>query len=426
MKRNASPFRWLTYNWGWKLASVLLAALLWFLVTNYNDPVISVPFYNIPVTLRNTNVITDAGQVYEILENTDTVATVTITANRSIAESFTRDNILAIADMNEITSRDTVPIHFSVNKNASDITRITGSIEDVRLNIEDRKTRTIALNVTTSGELAEGYTVGSVTPAQNLVRISGPASRVDMIDSAVADVDVTGFTSDIGTEADIRLFDAQGVLVRDTAITQNISTVRIQISILQIRTVPVRVRITGTPEQGYLVAGEAQIAPQALNIAGTAEELAQAGEIVIEGDAVDITGRTEDLVTEVRIADYLPAGVIITGDVTDPVANITVSIREEVTSVLEVPYTRVAVENVPEGMTCTVAEEAETFEVTIAGLEEAVGALTPQDVLFALDVGAAIDAGTEQMPERLTILAQLRQPEGARIVGSVPVHVDLR
>jgi len=40
----------LTSNWGLKLASVVFAAILWFLITNINDPVVSQTFYDVPVT----------------------------------------------------------------------------------------------------------------------------------------------------------------------------------------------------------------------------------------------------------------------------------------------------------------------------------------------------------------------------------------
>ena len=67
-----SPFKEKArHNWGWKLASVVLSTLLWLIITNYNDPVVTVRFSNIPVTILNDSSITSRGQVYEILENTD-------------------------------------------------------------------------------------------------------------------------------------------------------------------------------------------------------------------------------------------------------------------------------------------------------------------------------------------------------------------
>ena len=44
-------------NWGLKLASLIFAIIVWFLVTNINDPITSVRYTNIPVTIKNGNLI---------------------------------------------------------------------------------------------------------------------------------------------------------------------------------------------------------------------------------------------------------------------------------------------------------------------------------------------------------------------------------
>ena len=38
-------------NWGLKLGSIVMAAILWILVTNINDPLNTIRFSNIPVNL---------------------------------------------------------------------------------------------------------------------------------------------------------------------------------------------------------------------------------------------------------------------------------------------------------------------------------------------------------------------------------------
>ena len=141
--------RRLTANWGLKLASLIFAAVLWFLVTNINDPVVTVRFGNVPVTLKNTDTITDAGDVYQVLDNTDVIGTVTILAPRSIADSFSKDNIVAVADLDNLTTRNTANIQLSVNKYSNEIDNISGSIDTVKLNIEKKKTATLPLVAST-------------------------------------------------------------------------------------------------------------------------------------------------------------------------------------------------------------------------------------------------------------------------------------
>lgn len=70
----------LTHNIGLKIASVLLAVVLWLVVISINNPTTSESFYNIPVTLLNTDMITDSGRVFEVLDGTDNISRVTVRA----------------------------------------------------------------------------------------------------------------------------------------------------------------------------------------------------------------------------------------------------------------------------------------------------------------------------------------------------------
>lgn len=413
-------FRILTQNTALKIVSILSAAVAWFLVTNINDPVISRSFYNVPVTMRNTAVLTDAGQVYEVLDNTDNIASVTITAQRSVVETFTRDNIQAVADMNELTSRNTVPIRLSVNKNANDVVSVEGSIEDVRLNVEDRKTRTISLTVRTPGELTEGYMVGRVTPAQNLVRVSGPVSRVDAVATAVAEVDVTGFTSQIGTDADIRLYDEDGVLIRDAAISQNITTVRVQIEILESKEVPVRVRLTGAPADGYVTAGGAQVSPAAVAIAGEADAVSAVSEIAVTGDELNITGRTEDLHLNVDLRKHLPSGIVLADSDFNGTAEVTLNIEQAVIKQIAVPLTQVILENQPENAPY-MPDGEEPVLVTLSGAQTETDRVNAGDITLVIDIAEAVAATGADNPARMIAQARVQVAGDAQVAGSAVI-----
>ena len=71
-KGKMKKFR-LTANWGLKLASLIFAAVLWFLVTNINNPIVTVRFGNVPVTIKNASLITDAGDIPLLVQAGDEV-----------------------------------------------------------------------------------------------------------------------------------------------------------------------------------------------------------------------------------------------------------------------------------------------------------------------------------------------------------------
>lgn len=427
MKEKPLLIKWLTDNSALKLTSVLIAVILWFLVTNINDPVISRSFYNVPVSIRNAAVLAEAGQVYEVLDGTDQIATVNITAQRSVVENFTRDNIVAIADMNDLTSRNTIPIHLSVNKNSNDVVSVEGSIEDVRLNVEDRKTRTVSLSVKTTGDLAEGYIVGDVTPAQNLVRISGPSSRVDMVARAEAEVDVTGFTSAIGTEADIRLYDADDNLLRDSVISQNIASVRVQITILQTRFVTLRVRHTGVPAEGFHATGDVRVEPSQIVIAGDSANVENITELLLTGEELDISGRTEDLTVEMDVSKALPSGTRLADIASDGTVRVTVAIRPVVSTQIEVPVAQLSVENMPEDTRYVIyPEDAQTVMVTLTGPENEIALVEAQNITLKADIGAALQTAAQENPQILNVLTEVTIQGAPQVTGSATLtfHAD--
>ena len=223
----------LTANIGLKLISVLFSIILWLVGNSIGNPTISRTFSDVKVVLENTDVITDSGRVYEVLDNSDVISRVTIRGPRSIISSMTESNIVATADVSNISSLDTVSVDLTTNIYQDQITGIVLSSDTVKLNIENKRTKTMALGTKISGEVSDGYIVGDITTDQNLVRISGPESVVNSVSKAVAEIMVTDFTSDISTSAEVRLYDADGNVVNDSGITQNIKSVNVQVSILQ-------------------------------------------------------------------------------------------------------------------------------------------------------------------------------------------------
>lgn len=387
----------LTSNISLKITSLLFAFALWMVVNNIDNPTISQAYINVPVKLLNTELITDTGQIYEVLDGTDVVSRVTVWAPRSVINSLDEKNIVATADVSELSSLDTISIKFSTNLYNSDVKQIKGSIDTVKLGIENKRTKTLALKATVSGRTENGYLVGDITTDQNLVRLSGPESVISRISQAVVDVDVTGFTSDIVTNSDIRLYDADGKLIQDSRITQNIKSVGVNVSIYQTKEVPLIFNTTGTPAPGYRVSGEIISAPSAVTIAGKSNVLKNITAIEIPGEALDITGCSEDLVTDVRIKEYLPENVFLANS-SQANVGVTVLIQLETSKKLEIPANRVSIVNVPDGYRATISEQ-ESFPIEVIGLSAEISDLHVADVRGTVDIAAWMEEQQMEEPE---------------------------
>lgn len=419
----------LTSNWGLKLASVVFAAILWFLITNINDPVVSQTFYDVPVTIKNTSLITENGQVYEVLDDTDVISTVKVYAPRTAIDSLSKDNIVATADVANMTSNYTIPISLSTNKYSNEIESISGSIDTVKLDVEAKATKTLALTATTSGTLEDGYIVGTVSTEQNLIRVSGPESIVSQIKSAVVDVDVTGFTSNIGTDADIKLYDEEGNVISEGNLTLNITSVRVNVTILETKRVPIVYTITGTPASGYQLTGVIDSTPDTILIAGRSSALSEVDFIGVSDALLNVQGLTENLETTIDLTDYLPSNISFGDSDFNGIVSVVVHIEETKSKTVDLDVSSFTISNVPEGYQVTIVtgeEEGDTTQtITVSGLQAALDTATASTITGEIDMQEFMDsreldnlvAGTYSTSVDLTL------PDGVSTSDSVSVQI---
>ena len=384
-------------NWGLKLGSFLFAVILWLIVTNINDPLRTFRVRNVPVQILNANLITDNGQVYEVLDDTDTISVVTISAKRSIIASLSESDVVATADMQDLTSVNTIRIQLSTNKYNDMLESITGSIDSVHLNIEDKRTKTLPLRTNTTGEVREGYMVGEITTEQNLVEISGPESIVAQVNKAVVTVDVSGFTNNIGTDSEIRLYDENDVEITSKSIVKNISKVRVSVAILEEKTVPIVWNVSGVPENGYQTTGEITAARNNVTIAGRSQIVADIDALTIPEAALDITGATEDTEILVDLNQYLPDGVILAEENFRGRVMVTVHVEPVVERRITIPAGRIRLDNVPEGWDLSWPDGIESYEVTLVGLAANLDAITINELHANVDIAAYMQE--EEMEE---------------------------
>ncbi len=418
----------LTANWGLKLASLIFAIIVWFLITNINDPITSVRYTNVPVTLKNPNLITDQGQVFTILDNSDTISSVTIYAPRSIIDSLSQNNLVATADIQELSSLNTVSIDVVTNKYYDKIEKIVTSSDVVKLNVERKASKSLALNATTSGSLADGYVIGDVTTEQNMVRISGPESVVSRITSAAVDVDVTGFTSNIGTDADIVLLDADGNLVDSSQVTMNIKTVRVNVVIFETKYVPISPVVTGEAGNGYMFTGQIESTPETVQIAGRSSAISSITEIVVDDENLDITGMTSNLNYTFDLRNFLPTGIIFGDKDFNGTVTVIAHIEPVSTETFDVDVNNISVEGEAEGFKVFVDDsEYRTVSVTLQGLDSAMRGISENNLVGTVKVQDIISGNELQELSAGTYSADVTfdLPEGVRLKGTVSVYVTV-
>lgn len=379
-----------TKNIGLKLLALFFSFGLWFVVNNINDPIDSKSFYGIPVEIINADLITNEGKVYEVLDSTDVVSLVKVKGKTSAIKYITKDDIKATADLSELTFMNTVNIKITSTRNNSEL-EFTSSIDNLKLKIEDIKRVQLAINASTSGQPAEGYIVGNVTPAQNIVRISGPESIIEQIDrvEAVANIGNYAYTTDINTSVDLVLKDAEGNEIKNNAIKMNISSTNVSITILATKEVPLKFNITGEPAEGYILMDDLISVPETITIAGRKVMLDTINELVISDETLDISEEKEDKTTIVNVKKALPIGTQFADTSFGGNVSVTIPIEELITKEYEVPVKNFAVANIPDGYEAKIAEfekDVDFYKISVQGIEKDINSLKEKDIIGVVDL----------------------------------------
>lgn len=419
----------ITKNWGLKLVSFLFAAVLWLIVTNINDPSSPYKESNIPVVLKNTDLITNNGQIYEVLDGTDMIDSVVIWAPRSVVDKLNRSDIVAEADVRDLTSLNTISIKLSTNKYNDKLDSIKGSIENVKLNIENKETRSFPIKANLTGEVGEGYMVGNVSTEQNLIRVSGPESLISQIARAQAEVDISGFTSNIGTDSDIRLYNEAGVEIKAESIEKSITKVRVNIEILEKKTVPISFKFSGIPAEGYRATGEITSSRNSVELAGKSETLRGISAIEIPEGVIDVSGAVETVETAIDLRDYLPAGVVLAEEGFDGNISVSVQIEQQRRQTVSGMMENIQFVGVPEGYEAVINEPEERYRVTLIGLASELAEIDVNTLEVYVDVAAWIEAQENPEPESgyFRMPLAVRLPERSQVIlEDADVNVHLR
>lgn len=420
MDKKEKRFGRLTRNLGLKIVSFLLAMALWLLVVNIDDPVVRWTFLDVPVTIKNADVITNQGMIYEVLDDTDVVPRVTVYAPRSVGETINKSDIVATADMNTLNSLNILQVEFSVPKVGNKVSDIRGSADSVRVSIENKKNVQKVLKTTVIGEAPEGYVVGNVTTDQNLVRVAGPESVVNRVASANINIDMgslSEFTSDIQTSAPVRLYDEDGNEVEGSTLTKNPENVMIKIEILSTKDVPLRFDIDGEPAEGYGLNGMVTSDVQTVRIAGRRSAVGSVNEIVIPSEAFAISEASEDTTVRIDVCDYLPEGVQMADKSTALPVHVTIGVERETTATYTLRADDVRIVNVPEGLTCELKGLDEEYAVSVVGIRSAMSNVSARNLTASLDIAAwmAEQEMQELRPGVYPVTLQYNNPEYTRL-----------
>lgn len=385
---------------GLLLLSLGISVMLWYFVTDLENPtrvdtfpaVIPVEAVNVDQTLAVANTL--AG------------VELRISAPEDEWDRLTPANFRAIVDLNGLRAREQqVPVQIQVS-GVRGVRVLQVLPTQITVNLEDFVSKQVPVTTAFSGTVPRGYELGAGTPSVGSVRVSGPASLVQLVESARATVNVTGLTVNIEDTVELVPVSSGGGEIRGVTIEP--TSVRVAVSVRQtsiVRTLPLQAELEGAPDPAYRVAG-VEIAPAAISVTGSIEVLQGLDAIALS--PISIAGAVQDVQTSVQVT--LPEGV----QATTPIA-VSVTVRIEPIS------GRIELGVVPDVINVGSGLEPIVSEPVLVLLE---GPLPLLNGLRAGDLSVTINAEGLSAGQYL-LIPEVKAPEGVTVSGVRPPEVSV-
>ena len=331
-------FKNLFSDWKLKLLSVVLAVLVWVIILGFADPTMTRTISNVPITVTNEDIFSEAGKSYTVDGRLYT--SVRVSGATSIVRNLTAADFAASADLSQMYDvTGQVPLSLSCSaRGASSITYslVTSSL---KIKIEDILSKDFPIQMDAVGGLAEGYLIGSIKRDPENITVKAPESVIERIADVRIEVNLEGLTDNASFTCKPVFYTVTGseldlTTARETVVSHEEVTVNVEI--LTMKTVPVVINVAGQDEvaSGYRYTG-AQQSVTSVMVSGLRSRLAALTSITIPDSDLSVSGASEDVTVKIPLADYLPEGTaLIDGE--DPILTVVLQVEQLVVQTCEV------------------------------------------------------------------------------------------
>ena len=212
---------WILQNWFLKVVSLLLATLLWAVVSNQASSEIGL---DVPLEYRNIP------SQLEITGDTTNTIQVRLRGSSNVIKGVTAKDVSTAIDLGKMRTGEKIVALSPQNVQApfgAEVIRVNPST--VRFTLERTVTKTIDIVPTIAGQPTNGFEVGQVFVGPNTVEVEGPESRVDTLSSiATTPIRLDRKQSSFEQTADLDVPDPQIRLQHPSAVSVKIEIRRKQ------------------------------------------------------------------------------------------------------------------------------------------------------------------------------------------------------
>lgn len=370
----------LTKNIGLKILSLSLAILLWIVILNVDNPVITQTFKDIPVTVINEQSLEEKDKTFEITKGSK--IDVKVKGKRSIIESLTTSSFQAVADLSMLSITSVANIDITVPRYRESVEIIDTGDYKLKVSLENRSMQQFRVEVVEHGTVAEGYYIKEKIARPNMIQVSGAETVINTIAEVVVDVDVSNQNENMKVKKIPKVYDKNGAEIDPNKLSLNYEEVEVAVNLLKTKEVPLIIHVTGEPFYGYKYTSF-EYEPKTVRIAGEEAELKKVS--AIQGE-YNVNYKQSDFQGEVRIEDFIKEDVILIDD--NKTAVIDVKVEKLESKEISFDATSISLRNLPKGYEASFDLTRE-FKIKVHGESDALKEVTLYSMTPFIDLSNA-------------------------------------
>ncbi len=403
-------FRWLATNLRTFLLAFALALVVWVTAVTTANPDETQEYPNpIPIEFigQDPGLIMTGGTVPKQVE-------ITLRAPHSVWQSLLSQgtSVRAIVDLTGLgAGTHTVNVQIQIDTRPVRIISVTPKTFD--LSLEPQVTRSLAINLTLTGDPAIGYKVGNAVLDPAEVVVTGAESLVSQINHAQATLDITDTRQNITTTIPIQVVDVNDAVI--SGVTLIPEDVQVSLPIIQqggYRDLAVKVMTVGNPASGYSLTSVSAF-PPIVTVYSADSGIIDSMPGYVETSSLDLSGAQQDIEKQLDI--ILPPGVTLLGE-----QSVTVKVGiAPIESSRRISFRPVEMIGLGSGLRANLSPQ--TVDVILSGPLPVLETMLISDIHVWVDL-TGLTAGTYQLTPRVSI-AQQNVTDESILPGTVEVTI---
>lgn len=402
----------------WKLFSLVVAVVLWFVVMNTINPT-EIKTFTAAVSLENIDDLHERGFVVSNLKSfNDLTVSVKVEGTRpaldELSKTENRKNIKAKIDLSklDINSSDTFPKTYSAVIVPSvpgstymysyDIANYYPTVADII--IDKAGSKTVPVELKTYGSPASGYVAGKISSDISEVTVTGPESEIAKVEKVVATIDITNETSFVQKDCTMSVYDEDDTLLENFVVSP--SSIPVSVEIKKSSTLKINEPSTKGALPEHLELLSIDWTPKSINVISDSKNVPES----ISLPPVDLSEINRETTITEDISSTLER---LNVESEDNIKSVKITIKVGVKSAKEytIPSSTIGITGLDPTLTASISDNV---KIEVGGVDNLdVYSLSPVIDLTGLDEG------------KHTVPLKLNLPEKAALKEDVEVSVEI-